>query len=141
MSLFSHALVPIANADDAAATLDSLFPYLDEDAHITVVHVIEKAGGAPDKASVEQREEHAEEAFELVRQRCADAGVDCETRLTYGTDVPETVFDIATEVDASAIAFVSRPGNRLIRFLSGDNALDFVTKANLPVVALPGEDE
>ncbi|WP_435346076.1 universal stress protein [Haloarchaeobius sp. HRN-SO-5] len=139
--LLSHPLVPIASPDDAAETLDSLLPYLAPDASLTVVHVVEKAGGAPDKASVEQREEYAEEAFELVRDRCADAGVTVETRVAFGTDVSETIFDLAAEIDASAIAFVPRGGSRLVQFLTGDTALDLITDTDRPVVALPGGSE
>ncbi|WP_435333458.1 universal stress protein [Haloarchaeobius sp. TZWWS8] len=140
-SLLTHALVPVANDDDAAETLDSLLPYLDQECRLTVVHVIEKAGGAPDKASVEQREEEAEVAFDHVRERCAEAGIDCETRLAYGTDVPETVFEVAEEINASSIVFVPRKGSRFIRFLTGDTALDIVTDSNRPVITLPGGDE
>jgi len=34
---------------------------------VVVVNVIEKAGGAPDKASVEQREEYARDIFERTQ--------------------------------------------------------------------------
>jgi hypothetical protein len=139
--LFKHALVPVANRTDAEATLDSLLPYIPDGGRFTLVHVIEKAGGAPDKASMEQREALASELFEMARERCDAAGVTCDTELAYGTDVPKAVFDVADDIDASAIAFVPREGSRLVRWLTGDTALDFITKAERPVIALHGGDD
>jgi|AntDeeMetagen134_2_1112570.scaffolds.fasta_scaffold02263_8 nucleotide-binding universal stress UspA family protein len=140
--LLAKPLVPIANEADATATLDALLGRLDADATIVVCHVIEKAGGAPDKASVEQREANAQDVFALVRERCADAGVDVQTRIDYGTDVADAVFAAAADVDATAVAFTPRGGSRWLRFLTGDTTLDLVTTNDRPVVVLPdaGDD-
>ena len=48
---FSRVVVPVANRDDAAATATTLRSYIATDAPVIAVHVIEKAGGAPDIAS------------------------------------------------------------------------------------------
>ena len=56
-SFFDRVVVPVANRDDAAATVATLRPYFAADSTVIAVHVIEKAGGAPYKASVESLSE------------------------------------------------------------------------------------
>jgi len=129
--LLRHVLLPVADADDAAATVAALEPYSPE--RVTTLHVAEKAGGAPDKTPVEQSEQLAEEAFAVVRQVFPDA----DDHVTYGTDVVDAIFDTADEVDASAVAYRSRGGNRILQFLTGDQSLQLVTEGTLPVIALP----
>jgi len=137
-NLLSTPFVPVASVEDAEITLDAV---LDRVAaaggRMTVAHVVEKAGGAPDKASMEQREELAEAAFDLVRERAADAGVEVETRLLYGTDVAETLVDGAHEVDASAIVFTPRGHKWWWDLFSADVADALVHESDLPVVVLP----
>lgn len=133
--LLAHVLLPVAHEDDALATATALEPC--QPNRVTALHVVEKAGGAPDKTPVEQSEEIAEECYEAVRSVFPDA----EDHTAYGRDVAEAIFDAAEEVDASAIAFRAREGNRLMRFLSGDLSLELVTEADRPVIALPREDD
>ncbi|WP_135822238.1 universal stress protein [Halostella litorea] len=135
-TLFRRILVPIANEDDAAATAAALGPYLDgAAAEVVAVAVVEKAGGAPDKASVEQRERHAEASFDRFRTGLGD--VDVETEIRYGTDVAETIVDAAHDVGASAIVFTPRGGSRWIKLLTGDVTTNLVADSDLPVVVLP----
>lgn len=133
-ALLSHVLLPVAHEDDAAATAAALEPY--QPAHVTALHVVEKGGGAPDKTPVEQSEEIAAEAYAAVRSVFPDA----DEHTAYGRDVVETIFDAAEDVDASAIAYRSRTGSRLIQFLSGDLSLQLVTESNRPVIALPRDE-
>jgi nucleotide-binding universal stress UspA family protein len=136
--LFERVVLPVASPEDARATCAAVEPYLTGEA--VAIHVIEKAGGAPDKAGVEQREEFAAETFEAVRD-CL-GGV--ETEIRYGTDVAETIFEAASDHDASAIVITPRGGSRWLRLLTGDVALDIVTETDRPVVVLPDievEDE
>lgn len=135
--LFERIVVPVADPEDAAASTEALAPH--DAGHVVAVHVIEKAGGAPDKASVEQRETHAEEIFDVVTDRLAD-GHSLETRITYGTDVAEAIFDVAADVDATAIVITPRGGSRWARLLTGDVALSLVTDTDRPVVVLPDVD-
>jgi len=136
-ALFERVVVPVASPEDARATSRAVQPYLDgETSEIVIVHVIEKAGGAPDKAGIEQREEHAEGIFEVVREEL-DGDPLIETEIRYGTDVSETIFEAATDHDATAIVITPRGGSRWIRLLTGDVALDLVTKTDRPVVVLP----
>ncbi len=116
-------------------------PYLESaGGDLTVVNVIEKAGGAPDKASVEQREAYAREIFDSARDALADSELTLTTEIRYGTDVAETIIETAHELDASAIVFTPRGGSRWLRLLTGDVALSLVSESDLPVIALPDHD-
>ncbi|MFB6108288.1 MAG: universal stress protein [Haloplanus sp.] len=140
--LFSRPVVPVANEADAVETCRAAFPRVAAvGGRPLVVHVVEKAGGAPDKASVEQRELLAEEAFDAVRELAADFGVDVETRVLYGTDVAAAIVDAAADADASAIVFHPRGGWWLLDLLTGDVRDSLVTESDRPVVVLPAVDE
>jgi len=65
---------------------------------------------------------------------------DADDHTAYGRNVAEEIFDAADAVGASAIAYRSRDGGRLMQFLSGDLSLKLVTNADIPVIALPRED-
>ncbi|MEF8784728.1 MAG: universal stress protein [Haloarculaceae archaeon] len=132
--LFERVVLPVASPEDARASCRAARDYLT--GTVVAVHVVEKGGGAPDKAGVEQREEYAEEIFDALDE-CLDEGRTVETEIRYGTDVAETIFDAAADHDASAIVITPRGGSRWIRLLTGDVALDIVTQANRPVVVLP----
>ena len=129
--LLGHVLLPVANEEDALATASALEPYDPE--RVTALHVVEKGGGVPDKTPVEQSEELAAESYAAVRSVFPDA----DEHTAYARDVVEAIFDAAAEVDASAIAYRPRGGNRLVQFLSGDLSTELVTDAPVPVVALP----
>ncbi len=132
--LLEHVLVPVAHEDDALKTAKALAPY--NPGRVTVLHVVEKAGGAPDKTPVEQSEEMAAKSYDAVSTIFPDAEID----LAYARDVVEAIFDTAEEIDASVVAYRSRGGNRIVQFLSGDLSLKLVTECELPVIALPQVD-
>jgi nucleotide-binding universal stress UspA family protein len=132
--LLDHVLLPVANEDDALQTAMALEPH--EPAHVTALHVVEKGGGVPDKTPVEQSEEIAAESYSAVRRVFPDAA----EHTAYARDVVEAIFEAASDVDASAIAYRSRGGNRIMHFLSGDLCLKLVTNADRPVIALPRND-
>ncbi|WP_225334769.1 universal stress protein [Halomicrobium urmianum] len=131
--LFERVLLPIAEKEDARATARAVRDHLDDGSRVIAVHVIEKAGGAPDKASVEQRELEAEDAFEAIRDGLGDV----DTEIRYGTDVADTIFEAAADHDVSSIVITPRGGSRFVRLLTGDVALDIVTESDRPVVVLP----
>ncbi|QIB75161.1 universal stress protein [Halogeometricum borinquense] len=140
--LFDRPLIPVANDDDAAATAAAVLPRIAANGGDPVfVHVIEKAGGAPDKASVEQREELAEAMFDHIREESDDAGVEVETTLRYGTDVAATIIDTAHDIGATCITFTPRGGKRWWDLFSGDTRESLVTESDLPVVVLPDADK
>lgn len=132
--LLAHVLLPVAHEDDARKTAMALEPYQPD--HVTALHVVEKGGGVPDKTPVEQSEELAEESYVAVRRIFPDA----DDHTAYARDVVGAIFEAADEVDASAIAYRSRGGNRIMQFLSGDLSLKLVTNADRPVIALPRDD-
>jgi len=129
--LLAHVVLPVATENDARATARALEPYDPE--RVTALHVVEKGGGVPDKTPVEQSETVAEEAYAAVREVFPEA----DDQTAYARDVVDGIFDAAAEVDASAIAYRSRGGNRFTQFLSGDLSLKLVTDADRPVLALP----
>lgn len=129
--LLDHVLLPLANEEDAVRTASALEPYRPE--QVTALHVVEKGEGVPDKTPVEQSEALAENIYDAVHTVFPDA----TEHTAYRRDVVEAIFEAAEEVDASAIAYQTRGGGRLVQFLSGDPGLKLVTEADLPVVALP----
>ncbi|WP_423744244.1 universal stress protein (plasmid) [Haladaptatus sp. SPP-AMP-3] len=136
--LFERIVLPVVTEEDAETTCDAALDRVaDADGRVVAVHVVEKGGGIPDKASVEQREERADEIFSVVTDRCDAAGVPVETKLTYGTDIADAIFDVADDVDATAIVFSPRHGSRWIQLLTGDVAHSLVTKSDRPIVVLP----
>ncbi|MUW14753.1 universal stress protein [Halorubrum sp. CBA1125] len=141
VDLFDTVLVPIADPDDAARTARALRPYLDADSAVIVTHVVPKGEGVPDKASVEQRESYAEEAYEAFLAEI-DADVGEVTPLTlYGRDVAATIADGAVEAGATAIAFVPREATRWVKIFTGDVSSRLVSDSDVPVISLPGGDD
>lgn len=129
--LLEHVLLPLANKEDAVRTASALEPYHPE--RVTALHVVEKGGGVPDKTPVEQSETVAEEVYDAVHTVFPDA----EEHTAYSRDVVEAIFEAAEDVDASAIAYQTRGGSRIVQFLSGDPGLKLVTNTDRPVIALP----
>lgn len=137
-SLFQRVVVPVANEDDAEATTAALAPYVDAaDGTVIAVHVIEKAGGAPDKASVTQRELAADKMFEIVADSLSHADVELETEYLYGTDIAETIIEGAHDQNASAIVFTPRGESRWLKLLTGDVATKLLNESDIPVIVLP----
>ncbi|CQH64531.1 UspA domain protein (plasmid) [Halobacterium hubeiense] len=136
-SLFRRVVAPVATPDDAATTADALVPHVTgTDSTVVAVHVIEKAGGAPDKASVAQREQYASDVFDVFADGFEDTGLTLETDLRYGTDVAATIIDAAHDNDASAIVFTPRGGSRWRKLLTGDVTHKLVTESNVPILSL-----
>ncbi|ELZ96658.1 universal stress protein [Haloferax sulfurifontis] len=134
-SITKHLVVPVANEEDARETARVLDSY--EYGQVTVVHVIEKGGGVPDKLPLEQAELRASDVFGAFRGFIPEA----DTETAYSRDVVAAIIDVAADVDASAIAFHPRGGSRLVQFLSGDTALKLITDADRPVISLPEQTE
>lgn len=132
-SFTESILVPVANEEDAQATAQALEPYTVED--VTVLHVVEKGGGVPDKTPVVQSEQLAAAAFDSFRETFPQA----DTEITYRRDVVAAIIDVAQEMDASAIVFRPRGGGRILQFLTGDRSLRLITEARRPVIALSEE--
>lgn len=136
MILLDHVVVPIASEEDAIATCEALGPYLDSIERVTAVHVIEKGDGTVDKAPMEKRRADAAEFLAVVDGRIGDE-VAVNTRTAFGTDIVETIVEVAADAGGTAIAFRPRGGSRILRLVTGDTATRLVTDAELPVISLP----
>jgi nucleotide-binding universal stress UspA family protein len=98
--------------------------------------VIEKAGGAPDKAPLEKRREDASDFLAIVDSTLGNA-VAVDRRTVFATDIVSAFFTEAGDVGADAIAFRARGGSRIKRILAGNITTKLVTDPDLPVVSLP----
>lgn len=134
-SFTDHLIVPVANEEDARATAIALQQY--PHGRITVVHVVEKGDGAPDKLSVEQAQLLAEKSFTAFREILPNV----DTEIAYDRDVVEAINDLAVDIGATSIAFLPRDSSRLVQLLTGDKALRLVTDTDLPVIALDRASE
>jgi len=133
-SFTESVVVPVADESDARKTARALEPYeLDQ---VTVLHVVEKGEGVPDKTPVEQSEAVAREAFAAFRESFPEA----DDAVAYRRDVVEGIIDVATDMDASAIVYRPRDQGRIVRFLSGSHSLRLITESPIPVIAVPEED-
>lgn len=127
----SHVVVPIATEKDARRTATLLSEY--DFGQLTVVHVIEHVKTGPDPVSPEQAEKRAATVFAAFREVFPEAN----TEQVYRNDVVQGIVDVAQEIEATAIVFHPRGGNRFVQMLSGDVTLRLVTEADRPVIALP----
>ena len=139
--LFSRVVVPVTDRDDAAATATTLRSYIAMDAIMIAVHVIKKAGGEPDKASVEQREQRAAEIFSIITGKFDDSGVVLETDLRYGTDIASSIVGAAHDRSANVIVFTPRGGSRWRKLLTGDVTHNLVRSSDIPILVLPDREE
>lgn len=139
--LFGTVLVPIANPDDARQTAQAVRTHLESDSEIIVVHVVPKGGGVPDKASIEQREEFADEAYrefcDVLRQ---DTGP-VTRRTLYGRNVGKTIADEAREMGATAVVFTPRGASRWIKLITGSVAETLISTTDVPVLVLPPQED
>ena len=102
--LFDRTVVPLASESDALATVRALRPHRQaSESVVTLVHVVEKVGGAPDKASVEQREEHAEEVLDVALDALVGDDVSVESQIRYHTDVATAILDAVADYDTVSV--------------------------------------
>lgn len=135
--IFDTVYAPIASPEDAEATARAIHRYADEDSTVIVAHVVEKGSGAPDKASVEQREQYAEEAYETLQEVLPGGWGTIRFETLYGHDVAETIVDGAGDAGATVIAFTPRGGSRWVRLVTGDIARKLIENSDVPVISLP----
>ena len=136
--LLGTVLVPIADSEDAREAARAIETCLSADSEVIVAHVVPKGEGVPDKASVEQREEYAERAYEAFYDELPD-GPSVTPLTLYGRDVAETIVEGALEADATAIAYTPREMSRWAKLLTSDVSEGLRENGELPVVVLPGD--
>lgn len=140
MAFFQHILIPVAEEEDARATCVTLQPYLEDIERVTAVHVIEKAGGAVDKAPLEKRREDATEFLAIVEETLSGS-VAVDTRTVFATDIVPALFSEAGDAGAEAVAFRARGGSRIKRIIAGDLTTKLVTDPDIPVISLPNPEK
>jgi len=137
--LFEHVLIPVASEADARMARETLLPYLRRVGGVaTVLHVVEWSEDGVRRTPPSVQVDDAEELFEVVRRD--NEGLVAGTRTEYGSNIAETIIEVARDVDASAIVFSPQEKSRLIRLLTGDTALSLVTNPDVPVLAIPRTD-
>ena len=126
--LLDQPLVPVADAADAEATYTALVSHVDPaDTQPVVIHV--RTDDTEDGRAVVER-------FESL---AAADGMAVETKTYDGEEISETIIDVATEIDASAIVFCSRGGSAWFDLLAGGVRTSLMAKSDQPVVMLPLE--
>lgn len=139
--IFETVYVPIANPDDAAATARAVHHYAHEDSEVIVCHVVEKGEGAPDKVSVEQREQYAEASYETFQDVLPEGWGAVGFETLYGRNVAGTIAEGAEEAGATVVAFTPRGGSRWARLVTGDVARNLIDESEIPVISLPAQPE
>jgi nucleotide-binding universal stress UspA family protein len=135
--IFETVFVPIANPKDAEETARAIHRYSHNDSEIIVAHAIEKGEGVPDKASVEQREQYAEKAYNTFLEVFPDGWGTVRFVTLYGRNVAETIVEGAVDAEATVIAFTPRGGSRWKRLVTGDIARHLLENTEVPVISLP----
>lgn len=141
--LLSNVLIPVASEEDARTTMQAVLRQLESRLEAaTLLFVVEKAGGALDKASVEQQEAYATDVFESAGNVLREAGQTetFDTEVAYGSNVSQAIVDAAHEMDATAIVFTPRHRSRWRELLTGDVARDLIEESDVPVITLPEAD-
>ena len=137
--LLGTVLVPIADPDDAREAARAIETCLSADSEVIVAHVVPKGEGVPDKASVEQREEYAERAYQVFYDELPD-GLSMTPLTLYGRDVADTIVEGALEADATAIAYTPRGMSRWTELLTSDVSRGLRENGERPVLILPAVD-
>lgn len=139
---FDRVLIPVSGEADAKATCAVARPYFAGHAgELIFVHMIETGGDGPSKTSPEALKERAGDVFAIVRDCFEGDDTPIQTELRSGPDVIDEIFAVAAEADATAIAVVPRPGNRLTKFLAGDHKHRLTESSSRPIVVLPQPDD
>ena len=128
--LLDQPLVPVADAADAEATYTALVSHVDPaDTQPVVIHV--RTDDTEDGRAVVER-------FESL---AAADGMAVETKTYDGEEISETIIDVATEIEASAVVFCSRGGSAWFDLLAGGVRSSLMAKSRRPVVMLPTEGD
>lgn len=135
--LFETVMVPIADPDDARQTARAIREYLDTDSELIITHVVPKGEGVPDKASVEQRQEFAEEAYEKFVDELGKNTKLVTPVTLYGRDVAETIIDGATDAEATIIAFTPRDVSGWTKLIGKSITDKIVEQTEIPILVLP----
>jgi nucleotide-binding universal stress UspA family protein len=140
-NLFQTVMVPIADPDDARETARAIRKYLSPNSEIIVTHVVPKGEGVPDKASVAQRKDFAQDAYEnFLNVLAAD-----KSRITpltlYGRDVTDTIIEAALETNTTTIAFTPRGASRWTKLITGNISESLIRNSSVPVLVLPPQEE
>lgn len=135
--LFGTVMVPIADPDDARQTARAVRTHLESDSEIIVAHVVPKGGGVPDKASIEQREGFAAEAYREFRDVLGQDLGSVTQRTLYGRNVGKTIAEEAGEMGATAVVFTPRGASRWVKLVTGSVAENLISTTDVPVLVLP----
>ena len=142
--VLDRILVPLADEKDAADTAESLTTWFHEgdreqNQTVTMLHVVEKSGGAVDKAPLPAAEQRAADIFEIATVILEDEGYSVETEVRYGTNIVETIIEAARELNSTVVVFRPREYGILTRLVSRDRTRTLIRNLSCPAIVLPVE--
>lgn len=79
-------------------------------------------------------------SFEIVKDEFADEDVIVESDLRYSPNVLNGILSAAKNHQVDTIAFRPRNTSRLLKLLSGDQALKLLMNSSYPIFVLPSPD-
>ena len=135
--LFERLLLPVADEEDAQATVDAVKPYVEAAASdVIVLHITETSDDSG-------RED----------QKCADAvyapfidtldseSVTVETIHRDASDPFAEIAAVADEIEATLIGVLPRPRTIFLRMLSREQTTTLISSTDVPVVVFPDHDQ
>ncbi|WP_158057422.1 universal stress protein [Halorussus halophilus] len=144
---YDRILVPTDGSDCAAEAIDHAIDIAQAfDATVYTLYVVDmgvltaEPDIAPATETMDQLEKLGEDATSAVAERMRDAGVEVETAVRRGFPA-QTLLEHADENDVDLIAMGTHGRSGFERFFLGSTTEKIVRRAEMPVLAVPHEQQ